>query len=336
MLAGLYARVVSAVYEVGDGTNADLDAPQAVPSTSSVTTDEPAAAPSSDITDHQLTRPDGRIVAWSESGLADGRPILRMPGTPGSRLSIRADRTPWIERSLRVITTERPGFGASTRLEGHGFAEHADDVVAILDELGIDRLPIYGGSGASPHLLALAARHSERVAAVTVLVGSAPLDGDETGQLIDLNALEQRLFDAGDLDEIWRMIDEVRTQLLSDPLAAFRSIMESSTAVDRAILEDPAWQRGFVIGVTEALREGVGGWYDEGLAGLRPWDFDLADVHADVTWWHSDGDRNCPLSAARRLVGQLPNARLRIWDDAGHLTPYHHEPEILDELLARC
>ena len=69
---------------------------------------------------------------------------------------------------------------------------------------------------------------------------------------------------------------------------------------------------------------------------LRPWDFDLADVQADVTWWHSDGDRNCPLSAAQRLVDQLATARLRVWDDAGHLTPYRHEREILDELLARC
>ena len=50
-----------------------------------------------DVTDHRLTRPDGRIVAWTESGSAGGRPVLRVPGTPGSRLSIRSDRTPWIE-----------------------------------------------------------------------------------------------------------------------------------------------------------------------------------------------------------------------------------------------
>jgi pimeloyl-ACP methyl ester carboxylesterase len=301
-----------------------------------VISDEPAAASSSDVTDHRLTRPDGRVVAWSESGVLGGRPILRVPGTPGSRLSLRADRTPWIERGLRVITTERPGFGASTRLEGRGFAEHADDTIAILDELGIERLPVYGSSGASPHILAIAARHPDRVAAVTIMVGSAPMDTAEAEQQIDLNAHEQRLFDVGDLDEVWRLTEVVRADLLRDPLAAFREIMASSTAADRAIVEDPGWQHGFVIGVTEAVRQGAGGWYDEDVANMRPWDIDLAAVRADVTWWHGDGDRNCPLSAAQRLVGLLPHARLHVWDDAGHLTPYHHESQILDELLARC
>ena len=93
-----------------------------------MTIDERLASLGADVTDHRLTRPDGRVVAWSESGVADGRPVLRVPGTPGCRFSIRADRTPWIERNLRVITTERPGYGASTRLEGRAFVEHSDDL----------------------------------------------------------------------------------------------------------------------------------------------------------------------------------------------------------------
>ena len=128
---------------------------------------DPIVTLGTDVTDHRLTRPDGRIVAWSESGVATGRPILRVPGTPGSRLSLRADRSAWIERGLRVITTERPGFGASTRLEGRAFVEHSDDLAAILDVLGIEALPVYGASGASPHILDFAARHPERVRAAT-------------------------------------------------------------------------------------------------------------------------------------------------------------------------
>jgi hypothetical protein len=90
-----------------------------------------------DVRDHSMVVADGRVVAWTECGPVDGVPVLRMPGTPGCRWTLRADRSPWTQRSLRVITTQRPGFGASSRLAGRGFSEHADDVAKILDHLDL-------------------------------------------------------------------------------------------------------------------------------------------------------------------------------------------------------
>src|SRR4051812_10870903 len=107
------------------------------------------------VTDHTLQVGDGRTVAWTQSGDPEGRPVLRVPGTPGSRWAVRADQQPWLDRQLLIITTERPGFGVSSPFPGRGFVEHADDLAAILDQLGIDRLPVYGSSGAAPHILAL-------------------------------------------------------------------------------------------------------------------------------------------------------------------------------------
>jgi pimeloyl-ACP methyl ester carboxylesterase len=294
------------------------------------------AALGPDVSDHRLTRPDGRIVAWSEAAVPEGRPILRIPGTPGSRLSLRADRRPLVDRGLRLIMTERPGYGASTRLEGRGFSEHADDLAAILDELAIEALPVLGGSGAAPHILAFAARHPDRVTAATIMVGAAPVEPDEAAQMIELNALGYRLYHEGDFEEYMRINEQVREQLLADPLASIRAVMSSAPPDDQAIMAEPAWQATFAIGLTEALEQGPWGWYDEGIAMEGPWGIDIEGIRTDITWWHGDGDRNAPLAAARRLVDRLPNARLRVWPDSGHLTPYRHEPEILDELLARC
>ena len=127
------------------------------------------------VVEGRLERPDGRTIAWSETGVLDGRPLLRFPGTPGSRLAIRDDQTPWHERGLRVITTERPGYGASTELPGRRFADTADDVAAILDELDIATVPVFGGSGGAPHLLSFASRYPDRVQAATIVVGAAPI-----------------------------------------------------------------------------------------------------------------------------------------------------------------
>ena len=279
-----------------------------------------------DIREGRLLRPDGRTVAWSECGVRGGRPVLRLPGTPGSRFSLQADETLWIERGLRVIVVERPGFGVSTRLPGRGFAEHADDLAAILDHLGIECLPVYGGSGAAPHVLAFAARHPERVAACTIIDGAAPLTDAEVHQQVDFNVTGDGLARAHDVETLRPMLGQARASILADPITEILAIMA-----------DPTWRESTALGWCEALAPGVDGWLDESLAINGDWsDVDLDAVTASVTWWQGDADRNCPFSAAQRLVGRLPHARLVVWPEAGHLTGYRREPEILDELLARA
>ena len=123
---------------------------------------QPAASWTDLVSERRLETADGRSVAWTESGDPSGRPVLRIPGTPGSRWTLRADQSPWLDRALRVITTERPGFGASTRLPGRGFLEHADDLAAILDHLGVERLPANGASGGAPHILAFTQQDPQR------------------------------------------------------------------------------------------------------------------------------------------------------------------------------
>ena len=290
-----------------------------------------------DVYEGRLVRPDGRTVAWSESGVENGRPVFRIPGTPGSRLSLRHDQGPWVKRGLRVITVERPGFGASTRLPSRGFAEHADDLAAILDHLRITRLPVYGGSGGAPHILAFAGRHPERVSACTIGGGAAPLTDDEVRQQVDLNVTADGLARQGDVDALRVVLDEARTAILADPLAGFRDIMDTAPPADQATMADPAWQAAHARAMREALAPGVDGWVDEMLAIDGDWhDVDLAGVTSSVTWWHSTTDRNCPLASARRLIGRLPNARLIIEDGGGHLVADDGEGKLLDELLARA
>ena len=129
----------------------------------------------------------------------DGGPVLRLPGTPGSRFSLRADQAPWVERGLRVITVERPGFGASTRLPGRGFVEHADDLAAILDHLGILASPCTAAAGARPMSSAFAgAPPRAGLGRARSVEGSPPLADDEVGQQVDLNAAGDRLARTGE------------------------------------------------------------------------------------------------------------------------------------------
>jgi pimeloyl-ACP methyl ester carboxylesterase len=288
------------------------------------------------VRDRRLTRPDGRVVAWTEWG--DGAvPLLRIPGTPGCRFNIRADRASWHQMDLLAITTERPGFGASSPLPGRGFLEHADDLAAVLDEIGIDAVHVIGGSGSAPHQLAFAARHPDRVRAMSILVGAAPVTEDEAATMVEINRVEHQMMVAGDWDGVRRLIDEARDEVLADPLEGFLHILREAPAADQAVMADPLWQEGLVESVAEALGQGAQGWYDEAVAIFSRWDeIDLAAVRCSVTWYHGESDANCPYSAAQRVVAQLPDARLvPFLPEEGHMAGYHREPQILAELLAR-
>jgi pimeloyl-ACP methyl ester carboxylesterase len=210
-------------------------------------------------------------------------------------------------------------------------------MAAILDSLELGAVHVIGGSGSSAHQLAFAARHPDRVLAMTVLVGAAPPTDNEIAQMIGVNAEGHHLVRKGDVEGLRRLLEPIRAAMLEDPNATFREIMDRVPDADRAVMADPEWQAESAIAVREALRPGLDGWMDEAIALGSPWDdVDLHAVRTSVTWWHAPRDANAPLTSAMRLVDRLPNARLvKFGEDEGHMAAYRREGEILDELLTR-
>jgi pimeloyl-ACP methyl ester carboxylesterase len=210
----------------------------------------------------RLTLRDGRTLAWHGYGPPDGRPVLRFQGTPGSRYSRHPHEESYERLRVRVIVFDRPGYGQSTRLPGRGFSNVADDAAELLDHLGFDLVHVIGGSGGGPHALAFAARHPGRVLAATVVVGSAPIVDEDTAGLIGLNRAGWYAAQKG-WQAMHDLLAPVREEMLRDPLAGFRGVMDAAPAPDKAVMDDPAWQRVLIEDVREALRLGAEGWADE-------------------------------------------------------------------------
>ena len=282
--------------------------------------------------DGVLTLPDGRELTWRWWGDPDGIPVFRIQGTPSSRLQRNHDPSVQRDLGVRYLMADRPGFGGSTRKPERGIADLADDLAALLDHQGIDRIPAMGTSGGGPHVLALAARHPARVSAITVVVGASPLAPDEVAHLVGVNAQGYALAEQG-WQELHDFLAQVRVRLLSDE--GMPGVLSDAPATDRALMEDPAWQRMSRGNLAEALKQGAEGWTDESMAMHRDWDFDPGQVRTRVTWWHGDDDMNAPLSAARRVAERIPKVDLRVWHGEGHFVSVTHDREIVQELLDR-
>lgn len=282
--------------------------------------------------DGELKLRDGRALAWRWWGEPGGTPVLRLQGTPGSRLYRHPNSQVIRDLGVRFLMADRPGYGGSTRLPGRGIAAIADDLAALLDHHKLDRVPVMGTSGGGPHALAAAAMQPERISAATVIVGSSPLEPDEVSRLVGVNA-EGYAAAERSWDDLHELLIKVRERILSDEGMA--GVLSDAPPEDRAIMQDPAWRRISRANNAEALKQGALGWADESMALHGQWDFEPKEIRASVTWWHGADDKNVPLTAAKRASARIPGVDFRTFDNEGHFASLTHETEIVQELLSR-
>lgn len=107
------------------------------------------------------------------------------------------DLVPALARDHRVIAPDLRGFGDS-QLPGGRYAD-ADDVAALLDELGIAAATVVGSSLGGQIALELATAHHGRVSAL-VLLCSALQGAERTEAAVAFAEEEDRLLEAGDVD----------------------------------------------------------------------------------------------------------------------------------------
>lgn len=78
---------------------------------------------------------------------------------------------------VRVIAPDLRGRGRSNTLGGpYGLAQHAADLVAVLDHFGVDRAAVLAHSMGAFVAVTLTAAHPDRVASLTLVDGGLPLD----------------------------------------------------------------------------------------------------------------------------------------------------------------
>lgn len=277
--------------------------------------------------------PDGREMAWRWWGEPDATPLLRIQGTPASRLYRNPDSSVQRDLGVRYLMIDRPGYGGSTRKRGRGIADVADDLAAMVEAHGIHRIPAMGTSGGGPHVLALAARHPDLVSAATVVVGGTPLEPDEVKQLVGVNADGYAAAEKG-WQELYELLVAIRERLLGSEGMA--GVLKDAPDSDRKLMANPDWERIERENLAETLKQGAEGWADESFAMHGKWDFDPSQIKTSVTWWHGDDDKNAPLSAARRVVAQLRKVDLHVWHGEGHFASLTHDREIVSELLSRA
>jgi pimeloyl-ACP methyl ester carboxylesterase len=275
------------------------------------------------------TGSDGRQVAWDEYGDLSGAPVVFLHGTPGGRLGFAVRDELFRGLGLRVLATDRPGYGGTDPLPGRSVLSHAGDVLAVLDAAGLDRVYVVGGSGGGPHALGVGAEAPSRVLAIGVLVGAVPLRPDEVTGQVRFNQEVMALVD--DEPALTAKLEGARTTILRDGIEA---LLTDAPASDRAARNAVA--DALAATFADALAPGVDGWRDDYRAIWgTPWGFEPEDVDVPVLWGHGTEDVNVPFAAAKRLADRLPQLDLLVWEGMGHAPGPDQLTEFFSKLVTR-
>ena len=101
----------------------------------------------------------------------DGDPILAVHGTLGGWDQGLVGAEFLRVNGFTIIAPSRPGYLGTPLSTGRTFAEQGDALAALLDVLGIDRIPVFAASGGGPAGYELAARHPDRVSRLVQVDG---------------------------------------------------------------------------------------------------------------------------------------------------------------------
>lgn len=120
----------------------------------------------------------GHLAGGQWHADATGLPVLAVHGITASHRNWDLFAAALPER--RIVAPDLRGRGRSNGLPGpYGLVQHADDLAALLDGLGIDRAYVVGHSMGAFVSARLAERHPDRVAGLALVDGGLPVPSPE-------------------------------------------------------------------------------------------------------------------------------------------------------------
>lgn len=247
------------------------------------------------------------FLAYEDKGTGTGRlPLVLVHGHP-------FDRTMWAPQltgfagTRRVIAPDLRGYGASPVVPGvTPLAEFADDVAALLDDLGVDRCVLAGLSMGGQIAMECWARFPERIAGL-VLADTFPQPETEEGRQARY-AMAERLLREG----MRGYADEVLYRMVA-PYAD----VDVAAHVHRMMTATPPQ------GAAAALR---------GRAERPDYRDLLTRVTVPALVVVGEDDTYTPVADAEAVHAALPDSTLHVVAGAAHL-PNLERPEEFDKAL---
>jgi 3-oxoadipate enol-lactonase len=249
-------------------------------------------------------------LEYRDDGPKNGSPVLLLHGFPLDAEMWDAQAKYLAGKGLRVIRPDLRGHGKSPSPDEPSTMERlVEDVLALMDRLGIDTFRLGGFSVGGYAALELIRRHGQRVTALLLVDTRAEPDTDQ--------AKENRR----------NLIQQIRTR----GAAALVEAMLPKLLSDQTRKSNPGLEARVRAKILRASAEGSIHIL-EGMMQRPDQRPNLASIKVPTLIVVGAEDKITPPEAARALQSGIAQSQLRIVTGAAHLVP-EEQPEPLNHFL---
>ncbi|HUQ62851.1 MAG TPA: alpha/beta hydrolase [Acidimicrobiales bacterium] len=280
---------------------------------------------------HTIRLRDGRQLAYSAFGAADGRPLVSFAGVPGSRLYGLPLEPAARELGFRVLTVDLPGAGQSDYKADRTFADTADDISQLADELGLDRFDVLGVAGGAPHALACAWRCGDRVHRLALVNSALPINTRATQE----QPRRRRRFFYWAVRTPWAnrlAMGVVAWRARHTPRSILKNLESTSSDSDLLVLARPEVRDLFATAAADAFQRGARGPTQEIALLSGYWDIKFREITIPVDVWQGEEDPAFRAESLKWLTDQIPNCNITLVPGAGQLWLIDHADMVLRAL----
>ncbi|UVF17534.1 3-oxoadipate enol-lactonase [Microvirga terrae] len=254
-----------------------------------------------------FTRVNGIVLHHQVLGQADG-PALVFVNSLGSDLRIWQDVVPAFADRYRIVLYDKRGHGLSDAPPApYTIDDHTDDLLALLDQLKVDRAAVVGLSVGGMIGQRIAVRAPERVRALVLCCTAAKI-GTSESWAERIAAVEDGGIEPIADAVLQRWFTPLFRETRPDEVVGWRNMLVRTP------------DHGYA-GTCAAIRD----------ADLRP---DAGRIAAPTLCVAGDQDGSTPADVVKGTADLIPGARFALIDGAGHI-PCVEKPAVLSRLIGQ-
>lgn len=247
----------------------------------------------------------------------EGAPLMMIHGTGGGFDQGLLFAAGLRRSGFRIVAPSRFGYLGSAFPDDASPARQADTLVELLDHLGIDRLPVAGGSSGALTAAEFALRHPDRCSHLVLIVPAANLTNRDP---VEFTALQRLAVGAvlGSDFWFWSLSRLAPRQMISTLLATDPALLDRVPEAERLRAQA-------ILDQIFPISRKVDGLRNDGFWAGTPTPTAHERIAAPTLILSCEDDLFGTADTARLLADRIPDARLILYPDGGHIWLGHDD-----------